>query len=63
MSLGLNGETIQTKGRVGVHRIWDLTQDPKGKALFPSFSLASHKSNVIHRGLGAVNSQGLVVGE
>lgn len=51
------------QGSVGVHRIWDLTQDPKEKALLPGFSWASHKFHVTHRGLGAVNSQGVVVGQ
>lgn len=38
------------QGKVGVHRIWDLTQDPKEKAILVlSFSWASHKSHVTQR--------------
>lgn len=51
------------QGSVGVYRIWDLTQVPKEKALLSGFSWASHKSHVTHRSLGAVNSQGVVVGQ
>lgn len=37
----------KNQGRVGVHRIWDLTRDPEKKALLVlSFSWASHKSCV-----------------
>lgn len=55
---------MEKEGRVGVHRIWDPAQDSKKKALFfPRFGWASHKACVTCRDLGALNSQGLVVGE
>lgn len=51
-------------GRVRVHRIQDPALDPKEKALFlPGFFWASHKACVTCRDLGALNSQGSVVGE
>ena len=50
--------------KVGVHRIWDPAQDPKEKALFlPGFRWVSHEAHVTDRDSGALNSQGLVVGE